>query len=54
MDHAITATQKIILGAFGLDGETARAKALAIGNELADGAAPEKKEDIEDGENKDC
>lgn len=54
LDHAITATQKIILGAFGLDGETARAKALAIGNELADGAAPEKKEDIEDGENKDC
>ena len=49
LDHAITATQKTILGAFGLDEETARAKAIVIGKELANGVRPEK-EDDEDGE----
>lgn len=45
LDHAITATQKTILGAFGIDEETARSTALAIGKELMHGAQPEKKEE---------
>ncbi|SCQ00003.1 IS1634 family transposase [Anaerobium acetethylicum] len=49
LDHAITATQKTILGAFGLDEDTIRAKAIAVGMELAKSAKPEKEEKEEDG-----
>ena len=52
LDHAITATQKTILGAFGLDEDTIRAKAIVIGKELANSAKPEK-EDVENGQNED-
>ena len=45
LDHAITATQKTILGAFGLDEDTIRAKAIAVGVELAKSAKPEKEEE---------
>ncbi|GAU76735.1 transposase [Fusibacter sp. 3D3] len=45
LDHAITATQKTILGAFGLDEDTIRAKAIAVGQELAKSASPEKAEE---------
>lgn len=45
LDHAITATQKTILGAFGLDEDTIRAKAIAVGMELAKSAKPEKEEE---------
>lgn len=51
LDHAITATQKTILGAFGIDEDSARARALSIGKELMGAAAPEQEED-EDGANK--
>ena len=50
LDHAITATQKTILGAFGIDEDSARARALSIGKELMGAAAPEQEED-EDGAN---
>jgi hypothetical protein len=45
LDHAITATQKTILGAFGLDEDTIRAKAIAVGAELVKSAKPEKEEE---------
>jgi hypothetical protein len=48
LDHAITATQKTILGAFGIDENSARARALIIGKELMGAAAPEQEEE-EDG-----
>lgn len=48
LDHAITARQKIILGSFGIDEDSARAKALLIGKELMGAADPEIEED-EDG-----
>lgn len=51
LDHAISATQKTILGAFGLDEDTTRAKALIVGQELVRAAKPEKEED--DGSNQD-
>lgn len=50
LDHAITATQKTILGAFGIDEDSARARALSIGKELIGAADPEQEED-EDGAN---
>ena len=50
LDHAITATQKTILGAFGIDEDSARARALSIGKELMGAAAPEQEEG-EDGAN---
>lgn len=50
LDHAITATQKTILGAFGIDEDSARARALSIGKELMGAAATEQEED-EDGAN---
>ena len=49
LDHAITATQKTILGAFGLDEDAIRTKAIAVGQELAKSAKPEKEEKEEDG-----
>ena len=49
LDHAITATQKTILGAFGIDEDSARARALIIGKELMGAAAPEQEEEEEDG-----
>ena len=45
LDHAITARQKTILGAFGIDEDNARAKALSIGKELMGAAEPETEED---------
>lgn len=48
LDHAITATQKTILGAFGIDEDHARTRALLIGKELMGSAAPELEEE-EDG-----
>jgi hypothetical protein len=48
LDHAITATQKTILRAFGIDEDSARARALIIGKELMGAAAPEQEEE-EDG-----
>ena len=51
LDHAITATQKTILGAFGIDEATARSKALAIGKELSAAAKPEKEEEEGNGTN---
>ena len=54
LDHAITATQKTILGAFGIDEADAKARALAIGKELMHAEAPEKEDNeygtIEDDE----
>lgn len=49
LDHAITATQKTILGAFGIDEDSARARALLIGKELMGAAEPEPEEDEDDG-----
>lgn len=51
LDHAITATQKTILGAFGIDEETIRTRAILVGKELENAAKPEKEE--EDGPNQD-
>ena len=34
LNHAITATQKTILGSFGIDEAEAKARALAIGKEI--------------------
>ena len=51
LDHAITATQKTILGAFGIDEATARSKALAIGKELSTAAKPEKEDEEGNGTN---
>lgn len=48
LDHAITARQKTIFGAFGIDEDHARAKALSVGKELMVAAEPENEED-EDG-----
>ena len=54
LDHAITAAQKTILGAFGIDETDAKARALAIGKELMHAEAPEKEDNeygtIEDDE----
>lgn len=44
LDHAITAAQKTILGAFGISEADAKARALAIGKELMHAEAPEKEE----------
>lgn len=49
LDHAITKTQKTILGAFGLDEETVKAEALAIGKELMNAAEAEKEMEDEYG-----
>jgi len=48
LDHALTATQKTILGAFGIDEDKARAKAIIAGRELMNAAKAETEED-EDG-----
>lgn len=48
LDHAITATQKTILGAFGIDEETMKESITQIGKKLENAAAPEQ-EDDEDG-----
>lgn len=45
LDHAITATQKTILGAFGIDGDIMRTKALAVGRELENSEIPEKEKE---------
>lgn len=45
LDHAITATQKTILGAFGINEADAKARALAIGKELMTAEEPEKEEE---------
>lgn len=45
LDHAITATQKTILGAFGLDEDTIRSRALVVGQELVKAAKLEKEEE---------
>ena len=45
LDHAITATQKTILGAFGIDEADAKARALAVGKELMTAEDPEKEEE---------
>ena len=45
LDHAITATQKTILGAFGIDGDIMRTKALAVGKELENSEIPEKEKE---------
>lgn len=52
LDRAITATQKIILGAFGIDEDSIRVRAVLVGKELVNAANPEKGED-EDGSNQD-
>jgi len=54
LDHALTATQKTILGAFGIDEDSARTRAMLIGKELMNAAEPEKEEDYEDGTNDFC
>lgn len=52
LDHAVTATQKVILGAFGLDEEWIKAQARQIGKDIQNAAMPEKqKDDDEDAEN---
>lgn len=43
--RAIRATQKTILGSFGIDEADAKARALAIGKELMYAEEPEKEED---------
>lgn len=45
LDHAITATQKTILGAFGIDEDSIKAKAILVGKELENAATPEQEED---------
>ena len=45
LDHAITATQKTVLGAFGIDEADAKARALAVGKELMTAEEPEKEEE---------
>lgn len=45
LDHAITATQKTILGAFGIDEADIKARALAVGKELMNAEEPEKEEE---------
>ena len=49
LDHAITKTQKTILGAFGIDEETIKSEALAIGKELMNAAEAEKEMEDEYG-----
>ena len=52
LDHAVTATQKVILGAFGLDEEWIKAQARLIGKDIQNAAMPEEqKDDDEDAEN---
>ncbi len=52
LDHAVTATQKVILGAFGLDEEWIKAQARVIGKDIKNAAMPEEqKDDDEDAEN---
>ena len=45
LNHAITATQKTILGSFGIDEADAKVRALAIGKEVMYAEEPEKEED---------
>lgn len=54
LDHAITATQKTILGAFGIDEEDAKARALTIGKELLTAEEPEKEREDEYATDEDC
>ena len=49
LNYAITATQKTILGAFGMDEEKLRAKAAVIGKKLAHAEKPEQEEEEDDG-----
>ena len=52
LDHAVTATQKVILGAFGLDEEWIKTQARLIGKDIRNAAMPEEqKDDDEDAEN---
>ncbi|XJZ38273.1 hypothetical protein ACIA4E_00005 [Lactobacillus delbrueckii subsp. bulgaricus] len=52
LDHAVTATQKVILGAFGLDEEWIKTQASLIGKDIQNAAMPEEqKDDDEDAEN---
>ncbi|MBT8808118.1 transposase [Lactobacillus delbrueckii subsp. bulgaricus] len=52
LDHAVTATQKVILGAFGLDEKWIKAQARQIGKDIQNAAMPEEqKDDDEDAEN---
>ena len=49
LDHAVTATQKVILGVFGLDEEWIKAQARLIGKDIQNAAMPEEqKEDDEE------
>mgnify|MGYP000711242905 CR=1 FL=1 len=45
VDHAITATQKTILGAFGIEEGTILAKAVLVGKELENAFAPETEDE---------
>ena len=47
LDHAITAKQKVILGAFGLDEKAVINEAVKIGKELEKSSLPEKETDDE-------
>ncbi|GHN31778.1 hypothetical protein ME790_08490 [Lactobacillus delbrueckii] len=52
LDHAVTATQKVVLGAFGLDEEWIKAQARQIGKDIQNAAMPEEQKDNdEDAEN---
>jgi hypothetical protein len=45
LDHAVTATQKTILKAFGADENYIKAKATNLGVQLKEAAMPERDED---------
>ncbi|MDK8161069.1 hypothetical protein QP717_10530, partial [Lactobacillus delbrueckii] len=45
LDHAVTATQKVILGAFGLDEKWIKAQARQIGKDIQNAAMPEEQKD---------
>ncbi len=45
LDHAVTATQKVILGAFGLDEEWVKAQARLIGKDIKNAAMLEEQKD---------
>ncbi|WP_229771866.1 hypothetical protein [Lactobacillus porci] len=48
LDHAVTATQKVILGAFGLDKEWIKTQARLIGKDIQNAAMPEEQKDDEE------
>lgn len=45
LEHSITTTQKTILGAFGIDEEDAKGRALIIGKELLNAEVIEKEQE---------